>query len=168
MFSWVKKLFKRKENRLVYIRSDSRAFKFEDGWVEIKPFTERNHIIFILYNFRGKTETEHSKYDLLWIELKTAEEIRDFMEWFDGNVPSMLYGNMRIYAETDYQGKRFIQVTRYGLYKTWQWSTVIDKSSLMQIKNHIRSNWDQLPYVVPTRQSIYFQHTDYVPLTNNV
>ena len=150
-----------------YISDKSRIYKDDNNWVEVKPFTRKDHIIIIFYNYRPKTATAHAEYNRFYIELETSSDIRDFMQWLDGSVSSLLYNNTRAYIEVNYEGKHFIQVTNYGLYKTWQWSTILSKDYFYQIKEYLRSNWSQIPYEKPLPKSINLGRTYSTPLTYN-
>jgi hypothetical protein len=171
MFEKLRKIFKSRKSEIpLYANPKSRIFIVDNNWVEIKPFTRRDHIIFVLYNFKAKDENKHAEHNRFYIELESPDEIRDFMEWLDGSVSSLLYNNIRAYMEIDYDGHHFIQVTNYGMYKNWQWSSMIDKKHIHQIKDHIKSNWSERPYVKPVRKSINLGRSHTSPgiaLTNN-
>lgn len=151
----------------LYANPQSKIYRVDNNWVEIKPFNRRDHIVFVLYNFKSKSKDEHAEYNRFYIELESPEEIRDFMEWLDGYVSSLLYNNIRAYMEVDFEGNHFIQVTNYGMYKNWQWSTIVDKKHIYQIKDHIRSNWTEKPYVKSARHSINLGRDHSIPLTYN-
>lgn len=171
MFDRLKRIFNiGKEPIPKYINPKSKIFKSDNGWVEIKPFYRKNHIVFVLYNFKAKSENERAEYNRFYIELESPDEIRDFLEWLDGSVSSLLYNSTRAYIEVDFESNHFIQITNYGMYKKWQWSTVIDNKHVNQIKDYIKSNWSERPYIKPVRKSIILgtKNTHHVlALTNN-
>ena len=127
----------------------------------------------LLINAQPLEEAEYYfPYHRLFIELSSTGEVRDFLEWLQSDLSSLLYIHNRLYLETTAYGDKFIQITNYGYYKSWQWSLKMNKESFDKVYNHILTNWTVSPFIEPRRRSInlkqpYSYSKTIVTLTNN-